>query len=621
MVDEWNLKYGSESKKTRKLSRERKPQSPEDKVDEEPPKEIPRTDTGFAPSSCGDAPATEDRLGRERLARVLAAMFSSPTQGTPFTVAILGDWGSGKSTLMNLLIDQLRIFPSDFDFKIAKFNAWQYEHSDSIPAGLAQEVVKGLTQEAFPEQKEEPAWFERFSKSIETGINRVRLSRKLAWKEQKGWLLVKLVIWVALSLGVIVPIFKITGLGAVVAALAMCIPLIKQLKTILEHPFSTELFTYLKLPNYDKQMGQLPIIRSQLHNLCEICLKKEDGKEKRLVVFVDDLDRCGQQNIAETLDAIRLIVDIKNVIVVLMIDHRIALRAVAEQYKELADSQTNKYAIARDYLGKIIQVPIRLSRPQPEKLDQFIDRDLFPSVEEGEERGEKMDVKVEGAKKAEKPPETAVPGPPEPTPPPDSKPPEQPDDEPIESAKRPDSESGEEPATPPPREEVELDQEKIREDMKDTKEDRELFKTLVKDYQMGNPRRLTRLRNSFRVLKGIHRTFPREPDLFEKSRRILTTLFWLEFLYNLGFEERNACRDWLGKANNAKFEGDKKLKEVVSNAKKHFKDAFGKDALKNGGSQDFTEMQEFVNRLVLPFYDFVQEQKEKEEEAKAVRNK
>ncbi|MFB3138494.1 MAG: hypothetical protein ACE10B_04680, partial [Phycisphaerales bacterium] len=34
-----------------------------------------------------------------------------------------------------------------FEFLFATFNAWQYEHTDDIRAGLAQEVVNGLTQE------------------------------------------------------------------------------------------------------------------------------------------------------------------------------------------------------------------------------------------------------------------------------------------------------------------------------------------------------------------------------------------------------------------------------------------------------------------------------------------
>lgn len=57
---------------------------------------------------------------------------------------MLGNWGSGKTTVMSLIKDRLgQRHPGRFDF--AWFNAWEYEHTDNKPAALAQEVVHGLT--------------------------------------------------------------------------------------------------------------------------------------------------------------------------------------------------------------------------------------------------------------------------------------------------------------------------------------------------------------------------------------------------------------------------------------------------------------------------------------------
>ncbi|MEE9293905.1 MAG: P-loop NTPase fold protein, partial [Phycisphaerae bacterium] len=111
--------------------------------------ETPAPDRRGAPTSTLDAPTTDDSLDRKPLVQSLAAMFAAPQQATPFTLALLGDWGAGKSSVMDQLRKELasgKYGGGAFEFLFATFNAWQYEHTDDIRAGLAQEVVSGLTQ-------------------------------------------------------------------------------------------------------------------------------------------------------------------------------------------------------------------------------------------------------------------------------------------------------------------------------------------------------------------------------------------------------------------------------------------------------------------------------------------
>src|SRR5690606_10825630 len=70
--------------------------------------------------------------------------------GGGFAIGLFGDWGAGKSSLVNHLkqdvLDLRRAEPVKDRGRtyIAEFNAWRYEHTDNITAGLAQEVVAGL---------------------------------------------------------------------------------------------------------------------------------------------------------------------------------------------------------------------------------------------------------------------------------------------------------------------------------------------------------------------------------------------------------------------------------------------------------------------------------------------
>ena len=81
----------------------------------------------------------------------------------------------------------------------------------------------------------------------------------------------------------------------------------------------------------------------------------------------------------KVLDAIRLVMTIPNVIVMIGIDHRIAFKAIGKHYEELADGGDTRGAgeIARDYLGKIIQLPLRLRAASHEELRDYVFEKLF----------------------------------------------------------------------------------------------------------------------------------------------------------------------------------------------------------------------------------------------------
>ena len=102
----------------------------------------PNSRRGTIATMASDKPGVEDLLGRTLLAQSLAKMFVHTKDIEGLTVALLGEWGEGKSTVMNLVENELE----KESFEFAKFNAWEYEHTDNIAAGLAQEVLRGLLE-------------------------------------------------------------------------------------------------------------------------------------------------------------------------------------------------------------------------------------------------------------------------------------------------------------------------------------------------------------------------------------------------------------------------------------------------------------------------------------------
>jgi predicted KAP-like P-loop ATPase len=75
-----------------------------------------------------DAPietGASDLLGRAGFAMSCAEAIANWQDDASLVVAIWGDWGSGKSSLKNLIVEKLRDLEEDRRPTIVQFNPWQ----------------------------------------------------------------------------------------------------------------------------------------------------------------------------------------------------------------------------------------------------------------------------------------------------------------------------------------------------------------------------------------------------------------------------------------------------------------------------------------------------------------
>ena len=94
-----------------------------------------------------------------------------------------------------------------------------------------------------------------------------------------------------------------------------------------------------------------------------------ESKISRLVVFVDDLDRCLPDTIIETLEAIKLFLFVKGTAFVLAADERLVQYAVRQRFPELPGTETE---VGRDYLEKLIQIPLRIPPLSGPEIESYI---------------------------------------------------------------------------------------------------------------------------------------------------------------------------------------------------------------------------------------------------------
>jgi hypothetical protein len=92
------------------------------------------------------------------------------------------------------------------------------------------------------------------------------------------------------------------------------------------------------------------------------------GDERRLFVFVDDLDRCLPEDAVAALEAIKLFLDIKGCVFVLGMDREVVEQGIRVRYASFEKVGFD----ARAYLDKIIQVPFNLPPLGAAQIGQYL---------------------------------------------------------------------------------------------------------------------------------------------------------------------------------------------------------------------------------------------------------
>ncbi len=106
----------------------------------------------------------------------------------------------------------------------------------------------------------------------------------------------------------------------------------------------------------------------------------------RVVLYIDDLDRCPPNTVVEVLEAVQLLVKNPLFIAVLAIDERYINRALAQHYKGVLSLQGSPSAA--DYLEKIIQIPYRVRPIAEEALRNYLRAQVV--VQDSETSGTKF---------------------------------------------------------------------------------------------------------------------------------------------------------------------------------------------------------------------------------------
>lgn len=121
--------------------------------------------------------------------------------------------------------------------------------------------------------------------------------------------------------------------------------------------------------DYRKRLGTAAIVQRDFRQLSDLiegqnaeCLKPGKSPEgqviNRIVLYIDDLDRCDAERVVQVLQAVHLLLAFPLFVVVVAVDSRWLAEALEQHYPALAGADGGaNHATPADYLEKIFQVP------------------------------------------------------------------------------------------------------------------------------------------------------------------------------------------------------------------------------------------------------------------------
>lgn len=150
-----------------------------------------------------------------------------------------------------------------------------------------------------------------------------------------------------------------------------------------DETFTSFIFDRAASSDYKSHLGLLNLVRRDFSRLNKLLTSQEDSslpKIDRIVLYIDDLDRCEPEIVVDVLQAIHLMLAFPLFMVVVGVDARWLGRSLKRRYTFLVHEKDDKnnhdldhYAAStHDYLEKIFQIPFWLKRMDGKRANDMM---------------------------------------------------------------------------------------------------------------------------------------------------------------------------------------------------------------------------------------------------------
>ncbi|WP_158453561.1 KAP family P-loop NTPase fold protein [Rhodopirellula europaea] len=253
----------------------------------------------------------------------------------PLSIGVSGAWGVGKSSTLELLAAELKeIDPEPI---VVRFEPWRHQKQDNVRAAFAECIANAIIDN------------EGIDDTIKSKAKSI--VKRANWMRIAGYGLGG-----ALTLATGVPLTGIVSRGVDTFA-GMTDGDITEDDVAATKQFAKNGSSQIaNLFDGDDEVAQSPY--ENIEKICEEFGDTLKSMDRRLIVLVDDLDRCLPETTIEALEAMRLYFFVPKTVFVIAADEEM-LRLAVRKHFEVA-GQTLDEQHLQSYYDKLIQLPFRL---------------------------------------------------------------------------------------------------------------------------------------------------------------------------------------------------------------------------------------------------------------------
>lgn len=257
---------------------------------------------------------------------------------TPSTLGVYGDWGSGKSSLMQMVEKRLSDKYGN-DVACIHFNGWLFEGYEDAKTAFCGTILEEL----------------RKHKTIPSKVKGqiTSLLKKIDGKKilMKGG---------SIALDVLLT----GGIGSLAGLTVESIAsTLKKKVDGIDADDIREALKDFKKDKEDKKREEVKNFQKDFESILK------ESNLKRMVVFVDELDRCKPDTVLDIFEAMRLFLFVKGSSFVIGADNRLIDYAIRSRYKNVPG---NNLDISKEYLEKLIQYPVSIPQLDKNELEKYL---------------------------------------------------------------------------------------------------------------------------------------------------------------------------------------------------------------------------------------------------------
>ncbi len=415
-------------------------------------------------------------LGVKKLASQFAGIISNLEENTGQVVGVFGPWGRGKTYFVKQVCKDLKIdyntceSADNSPFYFAKFHAWKYQDTKGVWAYLYEQIA-----DRYYDHLNKEAWKKPNNSNFLWFLKKLMIIPFLKWKNEKCLLFRlnierngsrEIYIFFLAFIMVFVnaylvrkifenitkenleSIFKIINwcfaTVGILALTSICYKLYK-----LGKKGKRIVRKYTERPTFNHLLGVQAEIQGELKSLLSAWIRiryrrtdssakwyerflsffweskknkweeRLTGSKKRLLLFVDDVDRCSEDRLIQVVDSLRVLLEdeeiAKRLIVVTAVDERILNRAILWKYKDVLDlnkelekeleekklrksEKLNQSQLLKEYMDKLFITGLKL--PPLTSDDQYLmlmnyakDGDFLQSIDDLDTNDRTEDLK------------------------------------------------------------------------------------------------------------------------------------------------------------------------------------------------------------------------------------